>query len=178
MKLVYKNNPGHEVRVGDTVQIETNGGTEFGKVHYFRPPHKPASEGLVTVLMNDQTREYYVSVIGAEWIEREDRLEDARVFPGPDLPPDRCAACQLPSANTLIEGTLTAHVRVVGPESQRVKAIDTLYAQGWRVTRSGPLVTDGYRVSSTRYELVAERPVDGAVNQWTDVLSSVLQEKA
>jgi hypothetical protein len=53
-------------RDGDVVQVS-----------YFRTPHKPASEGKVSVAALDGTggtREYYVSVIGAQWIEREDRV--------------------------------------------------------------------------------------------------------
>ena len=42
-------------------------------VKYFRPPHKPSSSGNVTIEIDGQMVERYVSVIGAEWIEREDR---------------------------------------------------------------------------------------------------------
>lgn len=38
---------------------------------YFSHPHKPSSEGKVSL---ENGMEYYVSVIGAEWIEREDRV--------------------------------------------------------------------------------------------------------
>jgi len=66
MKLVYDNN-GKEVKVGDKVNDMT--------VEYFRKPHKSSSEGHVSVSEQyvDGQREYYVSVIGATWIEREDR---------------------------------------------------------------------------------------------------------
>lgn len=75
MRLVYTATQA-EVKVGDIVELDG----EKQKVHYFRQPHKPASEGKVTVapLSRPRTvnmREYYVSVIGAEWIEREDRQE-------------------------------------------------------------------------------------------------------
>ena len=72
MRLVYKET-GKEVKVGDVV--ETSRG-EKCEVRYFRPPHKPSSEGKVTVQFGEDKfncMEYYVSVIGAEWIEREDR---------------------------------------------------------------------------------------------------------
>ena len=56
---------------GDKVTLSN--GTEV-KVHYFREPHKPGSQGKVTVQEGGSTREYYVSIIGAVWVEREDRL--------------------------------------------------------------------------------------------------------
>ena len=71
MRLVYTKS-GEEVKVGDVV--ETSRG-EKCTVKYFRPPHKPSSSGKVTVQLegHEHCSEYYVSVIGAEWIEREDR---------------------------------------------------------------------------------------------------------
>lgn len=72
MRLVYTATKA-EVKVGDIVEM-VRGGKR--KVVYFAPPHKPASEGKVTVAPPHrltQTFEYYVSIIGAEWIEREDR---------------------------------------------------------------------------------------------------------
>jgi hypothetical protein len=42
----------------------------------FREPHKPSSSGHVVVKEMTElgfSKEFYVSVIGAEWIEREDR---------------------------------------------------------------------------------------------------------
>lgn len=72
MKLVYTDT-GKEVKVGDIVK--TFRGEEC-KVKYFRPPHKPSSSGKITVQFGDNDlncREFYVSVIGAEWIDREDR---------------------------------------------------------------------------------------------------------
>lgn len=69
MRLVYTKT-GKPVNVGDRVTVRN----EICTVDYFREPHKPSSEGKVTVrLTEDMRREYYVSVIGAEWIEREDR---------------------------------------------------------------------------------------------------------
>ena len=71
MRLVYKAN-GKEVKVGDMV---TTSRGEKCEVTYFRQPHSPSSEGKISVRFegNSFDREYYVSVIGAEWIEREDR---------------------------------------------------------------------------------------------------------
>ena len=77
MRLVYTAPLPHEiveVAVGDNVLLGND--EEQAVVHYFRPPHKPASSGKVTVKYPDgSTAEYYVGVIGAEWIEREDRDE-------------------------------------------------------------------------------------------------------
>lgn len=71
MKLVYKNS-GKEVKVGDKVTLRDGNKAEIA---YFRPPHKPSSEGKITVKEegDDGCREYYVGVVGAEWIDREDR---------------------------------------------------------------------------------------------------------
>lgn len=71
MRLVYTAT-GEEVKVGDVVTTER--GTPM-KVISFSKPHKPSSSGKVFVeVVNDNWKqEYYVSVIGAEWIEREDR---------------------------------------------------------------------------------------------------------
>lgn len=71
MRLVYTAT-GKEVRVGD--RVKTFNGDEV-TVTYFRPPHKPSSSGKVSVKSDgrDYSNEYFVSVIGAEWIEREDR---------------------------------------------------------------------------------------------------------
>ena len=65
MKLVYTetNEP---VNVGDRV---CGLGAPM-EVTYFREPHKPSSEGKVSL---SNGREYYVSAIGAKWIDREDR---------------------------------------------------------------------------------------------------------
>ena len=77
MRLVYKKHStmleGQEVQVGD--KIKTGDGVEV-EVTYFREPHKSNSEGKVSVKSpeSDWSREYYVSVIRAEWIEREDRI--------------------------------------------------------------------------------------------------------
>lgn len=77
MKLVYKAT-GLPVALGDTVILLGSG--EEARVAHFKPPHKPSSQGHVTVdfplhkrRRANATREYYVSIIGAEWIDREDR---------------------------------------------------------------------------------------------------------
>lgn len=72
MKLVYTATQ-QLVQIGDIVTI----GARRYKVDHFARPHKPASEGKVSLIPatnpNAQARELYVSTIGAEWIEREDR---------------------------------------------------------------------------------------------------------
>lgn len=80
MRLVYTNEPyvpselqGKEVQVGDNARTFRG---ERCEVAYFRPPRTPASSGKVTLKFtkDDIGMEYYVSVIGAQWIEREDRV--------------------------------------------------------------------------------------------------------
>jgi hypothetical protein len=71
MRLIY-DKTGEPVKAGDVIHL--NGAPCF--VYGFREPHKPASSGKVSVkAMNDAgyCREYYVSVIGATWVDREDR---------------------------------------------------------------------------------------------------------
>lgn len=71
MRLVYKDT-GVEVKVRD-IWVSDDGVKLT--VDSFEKPHKPASSGYVYLSYgNAQTVSYYVSVIGAEWIEREDRL--------------------------------------------------------------------------------------------------------
>lgn len=70
MRLVYTAT-GEEVKVGD---IATSFRGAPMKVISFSKPHKPSSCGRVFVECEDGWRqEYYTGVIGAEWIEREDR---------------------------------------------------------------------------------------------------------
>jgi len=78
MRLVYEDN-GKEVEVGDV--RETSGGDTV-EVTYFRKPHKPSSSGKISVRhqLDGWTSEYYVSVIGAEWVEREDRIGFGRTL--------------------------------------------------------------------------------------------------
>jgi hypothetical protein len=72
MRLVYMAT-GKPVAVGDVVTIRG----ETAKVTFFRPPRKPSSSGHVSVEFGGHPghdcHEYYVGVIDAEWIEREDR---------------------------------------------------------------------------------------------------------
>jgi hypothetical protein len=67
MRLVKKGTT-EEVKIGDFVKMK-NGNVV--KIEYFRPPTSPASEGKINV--SGHGSEYYVSVVGLEWIEREDR---------------------------------------------------------------------------------------------------------
>lgn len=65
------------VKVGDVVQI--NGMSAV--VDYFPHPHKPASSGKVSVSFRGDSRstaEYFVSVIGAHWINRDDLMDTAK----------------------------------------------------------------------------------------------------
>lgn len=84
MRLVYKEGAppqlvGKPVKVGD-VAVLSDGSTV--KVTGFREPTSPASSGRVSVKSiqwaheDDFGREYYVGVIHAEWIEREDRTPE------------------------------------------------------------------------------------------------------
>ena len=66
MKLVYKST-NEEVKPGDRVQLSSD---EWVEVHYFKEPHKTSSSGKVTVKLGGTTREFYVDVIDAHWIER------------------------------------------------------------------------------------------------------------
>lgn len=65
MKLIYTET-GAPVQVGDEVMV--NG--IAAKIESYPRPHKPDSSGRV-YLSNGAN--YYVSVIGAEWVERDDR---------------------------------------------------------------------------------------------------------
>ena len=72
MKLVYEASK-KLVKVGDKVTLARGG--EKAKVAWFMPPHTSESEGKVTVYLvkSGHTQEFYVSIIGAVWVEREDR---------------------------------------------------------------------------------------------------------
>lgn len=71
MRLVYKKTQ-LPMNIGDKVLLPPF--AEQATVTYFREPHKPSSEGKMSVRYGSGgEREFYVSVIGAEWIEREDR---------------------------------------------------------------------------------------------------------
>ena len=78
MRLVYEDS-GKEVKIGDNV-ITFKG--DNVKVVYFGEPHKPSSTGRVTVEYNGvqwrpsdggHQMDYFVGVIKAKWIEREDQ---------------------------------------------------------------------------------------------------------
>jgi putative transposon-encoded protein len=70
MRLVYKETQ-DEVQLGDMVTLSDGQEVE---VTYFRKPHKPGSSGKVSVNSKfDRIGcEFFVGVIGAEWIDRED----------------------------------------------------------------------------------------------------------
>jgi hypothetical protein len=73
MKLIYTND-GEEVSIGDMIDIR---GIKHQIVD-LTPPHKPSASGHVYVkrladLDSDFSNKYYVGVIGAEWINREDQ---------------------------------------------------------------------------------------------------------
>ena len=72
MRLVYEAT-GVDVKVGDKVTI-SRGETVY--VTAMREPHKPSSTGRVGVTYSKggcESREFFPSVIGADWIEREDQ---------------------------------------------------------------------------------------------------------
>lgn len=78
MKLIYTAtnradfSPGREVAIGDKV-VTFRG--ECATVIAFAKPLHRASTGRVTIGASDErwTMDYFPSVIGAEWVEREDR---------------------------------------------------------------------------------------------------------
>lgn len=71
MKLIYKKS-GKQVQVGD--HVETSKGIEVEVLH-FSEPARPNSSGKVRVRSTERgwSQQFFVGVIGAEWIEREDR---------------------------------------------------------------------------------------------------------
>lgn len=70
MRLIYEDT-GKDVKVGDLVQ--TFRGDEV-VVEHIAKPHSPASTGRVYVSRHDGSEaEFFPSVIGAKWIEREDQ---------------------------------------------------------------------------------------------------------
>jgi hypothetical protein len=72
MKLIYERN-GNEVNLGDTVLIK-------GKPYYLQAiiePHKPSSTGRVWCVTMDERKvfnEWFPSVIGAVWVNRNDQF--------------------------------------------------------------------------------------------------------
>lgn len=77
MKLIWVRNL-NPALVGQEVKVGHEGQTFRGEsvvVEHFRPPHSPSSEGKMTVrqIVGNLTVEYYVGVIGAAWVDREDQ---------------------------------------------------------------------------------------------------------
>lgn len=74
MKLVYEES-GEEVKIGDVVILGRNGDNYI--VANIEKPRHSGSTGRVYVYLEDgkptETQGFYPGVIGAEWIEREDR---------------------------------------------------------------------------------------------------------
>lgn len=72
MRLIYTET-GTEVKVGDLV--ETSKGVRV-TVAIVEKPHKPSSTGRVHVQAVNATfgQSFFPSVIGAEWVEREDQV--------------------------------------------------------------------------------------------------------
>lgn len=74
MRLIHKKT-GETVKRGDIITL--NPGKERVMVKGWCMPHKPSSTGRIYVRlegeMNDE-REYFPSVGGCEWIDREDRV--------------------------------------------------------------------------------------------------------
>ena len=71
-RLVYEET-GIEVKVGD--EVTTHDGEKV-TVDCFAPPHKASSQGKVNVTFckdKSWSQEFYVGVIGAKWINRDDR---------------------------------------------------------------------------------------------------------
>lgn len=78
MRLVYSAEPQGPVCVGDIVTLDREGKCVDFIITFFRQPHKASSEGKITLRPygKDEAHsfEVYVGVIGAVWIEREDRV--------------------------------------------------------------------------------------------------------
>ena len=66
---------GTPVAVGDIVKgLHNSPPEEEYEITYFREPHSPASSGKVNIRpIGGSDREVYVTLIGAEWINRRDR---------------------------------------------------------------------------------------------------------
>jgi len=71
MQLIYDITK-QPVKIGDLVQTFRG---EIVEVLSFNKPHKPSASGRVYVKDKDGAKfESYVTVIGATWIDREDRV--------------------------------------------------------------------------------------------------------
>lgn len=95
MKLIYKDSK-EEVKVGDRRQLDDG----IYTVEAFEQPYKPSSQGKITVKRDDDdfAQTFYVSVIGAEWIDREDQIDSVSMFPeesGPDITQETAQHIQL-----------------------------------------------------------------------------------
>lgn len=81
-------------------------------VEYFRPPHKPSSQGKVTVRpvgsLSEHASEYYVSVIGAKWVNRTDQ--------SPAKVEETNEATQV----QIIDKVMQKHIDINGPEMVEV----------------------------------------------------------
>jgi hypothetical protein len=79
MRLCYNAPGGVDVTVGDIVTLDEHGKCMDYIVCHFRPPHKASSEGKVSLRPygkdDSHSFEVYCGVIGATWVEREDRME-------------------------------------------------------------------------------------------------------
>ncbi len=70
MRLIY-NDSREQVKIGDEVTLRDG---VKARITHFAKPHKPASSGKVSVTTeHGREHEYYVGVIAAKWIDREDR---------------------------------------------------------------------------------------------------------
>jgi hypothetical protein len=74
MKLIYTAT-GKEVQKRDVVNLNEGGVEVAHVVTDIRKPHKPGSTGRVYIQAADEqySHEFFPSVIGAEWTEREDQ---------------------------------------------------------------------------------------------------------
>ena len=75
MRLIYEKT-GEEVKAGDLVSSQDG---ELFRLDFYREPHKPSSTGrvYVTRLVEQGSQlEFFPSVVGAKWIEREDGWVD------------------------------------------------------------------------------------------------------
>jgi hypothetical protein len=134
MKLVYKET-GEPVQIGDIVP-DFRG--DLVQVEFFREPHKPNSEGKVSVIELDENKqpiinsrtgepskgEYYVGVIGAKWIARSDRAELAQ---SPEDVPSLSKSDEEAERNRLLD--LLNEAKPGSPEHEKLQ--EQLRAFGW-----------------------------------------------
>lgn len=109
MRLVYTATQ-KPVQAGDIVVVA---GRQL-EVGHFAKPHKPDSSGKVSLRLpgaDMDSFEYFVGIIGAEWIEREDRA---------NLPPVRIARRARTAAD------IEADIRVLSEQLQAAKNMGSL----------------------------------------------------